>query len=66
MEFINEKKIVDYLQVDMKRALVGVDKDHVIVVKSPISNLRKLVDFVEPLNYYVSYVCDSIYIRPNI
>ena len=63
---INETKILEYLQNDLKRALVKVDEKHCIVVKSPISNLKGLIDFVEPLHYYVSYVCDSIYINPKL
>jgi len=62
---INEQKILDYLQNEMKLPLVEVKPDHQIVIKSSISQLKKLIEFVEPLHYYVSYNCASIYIIPN-
>lgn len=63
--FINEKKILDYLMIEKKLALVGVDERHSIVIKSTFTDLKKLCEFVEPLNYYVSYLCSSIYIFPK-
>lgn len=63
---INETKILDYLQNDLKRPLVAVSENHQIVVKSPITEVKKLCEFVEPLHYHVSYVCGAIYINPKI
>ena len=64
-KFINEEKIIDFLQNDLKVALYKIQPDHTIVIASPISNLKKLSEFVEPLHYYLSYVCNSIYIHPK-
>lgn len=64
IQFINEQKILDYLQNDLKVPLVAVNNTHAII-KSPISQLNKLIDFVTPLHYYVSYVCQCIYINPR-
>lgn len=62
---INENKILDYLHNNLKVALYDVDERHNIKVKSPISNLKNLIEFVEPLNYYLSYVCGCIWINPK-
>lgn len=62
---INEDKIIDYLHNDLKLALYEITENHYIKVKSTIPNLRKLIDFVEPLNYYLSYQLGSIYIHPK-
>ena len=64
-EFINEQKILDYLQNEIKIPLVGVDKFNSIVVKSTIGNIKKLVEFVEPLHYYVRYQLGALYITPK-
>ncbi len=63
---INEQKIIDYLQNDLKRPLLEITADHKIIIKSSISQMDKLCDFVKPLHYYVSYVCGCIYINPNL
>ncbi len=62
---INEQKILDYLQDVAKVPLVEVNKSHDIIVSSAISNLKPLIEFVEPLHYWLSYVCGKIYIKPR-
>ncbi len=64
--FINENKILDFLHNDLKLSLVAVNEQHQIIVKSSISNLKTVIDFVEPFNYYVSFIglAGSIYINP--
>lgn len=63
---INENKILDYLQNDLKIPLYKVEESHQIIIKSPISNIKSLIEFIEPLHYYLSYVCGCIYINPKL
>ncbi len=54
-KFINEEKILNYLD-ELKIPLVKVCDNHQIHIHSSISNLKKLVEFVEPFHYYISYI----------
>ena len=65
MEFINDKKILDHLQNDLKLPLIAVTERHQIVVKSNVLDIKKLSEFVEPLHYYLMYIVGAIYINPK-
>lgn len=63
---INEDKILEYLHNELKLSLYEVTETHAIKVKSTVMNLKKLMDFVESLNYYLSYNSNGcLYIYPK-
>lgn len=53
---INETKILDYLNNELKIGLFKVTEDHSIQVYSSIANVERLIEFVTPLNYYISFI----------
>lgn len=62
MEMINQNKILQLLNDDFKCALVGIQQENLIVVKSAINaaNLKRLIEFCEPLNYSVRF-CGQVF-----
>lgn len=54
---INQEKILKLLNDDYKCALVGIEQEHLIIVKSAISasNLIRLIEFCKALNYSVRF-----------
>lgn len=62
---INEQKILDHLQNDLKLSLVDVDSNHWIKVKSRVQRIKALIEFVEPLHYTVQFFSPHLCIIPN-
>ncbi len=53
---INEKKILDYLQNNLKLSLVQLREDHSIHIYSSVSNIETLLEFIKPLHYWANFI----------
>jgi len=62
---INQDKIINYLHNELKLDLYEVTDTNSIKIKSIVMNVSKLSEFVESLNYYVSYQLGCLYIHPR-
>lgn len=67
---INQEKIIEFINEDLKCSLFEIQQEHLIVVKSPISasNLKRLIELSESLNYSVRFdgvTFKGLVINPN-